>query len=80
MTKWGGTKADWRKIGDNVFGAKPMTERTLIFSPITKKWEIGRLEENLSTGAMQWEREDGSWICAKGNEIAIAPLPPKPTK
>jgi hypothetical protein len=53
-------------------------KRVLIFSPITKKWEIARLEVNSVNGRKQWVRDDGSWICYEGDALGRADLPPKP--
>ena len=50
-------------------------KRFLIFSPITKKWEIGRIEKNSVTRVDELVRDDGSWICHKGDEVATYPLP-----
>jgi hypothetical protein len=57
-----------------------MTQRILIFSPLVKKWETGRKEKNTVTGVMEFVRDNGSWICHCGDEIAIAPLPSKPQR
>ena len=53
-------------------------KRVLIFSPITKKWEIASLEVNSVNGRKQWVRDDQSWICYEGDALGRADLPPKP--
>jgi hypothetical protein len=54
------------------------TKRRLVFSPITRKWEIGNLATNATNGRKQWERDNSSWICYEGEEVSRAMLPPNP--
>ena len=53
-------------------------KRVLIFSPISKRWEIASLEVNSVNGQKQWVRDDQSWICYEGQALGRAELPPKP--
>lgn len=42
------------------------------------RWEIARQVFNNTTGRLQWERRDGSYICGSGEERAQQPMPPCP--
>ena len=53
-------------------------EEVLVYAAHTGRWEIATREENTETGAIQWERTDGSYICDEGDEIAVLPLPSAP--
>jgi hypothetical protein len=50
-------------------------DKRLVFSPITKRWEIAHQEVNLCNGRKQWAREDMSTICYVGDELGVETLP-----
>jgi hypothetical protein len=47
---------------------------------IRSQWEIAHAIKNEVTGREQWERRDGSYICDTGAEMAVQPLPIKPSR
>ena len=66
-----------RKTAKAVEGFGEIAE-VMIFTKHVNRWEFAHKVFNDIKKRDQWERRDGSFICAVGEEVEVRPVPPVP--